>query len=171
MSSKHFVVATAATVLGAVACGWLFVGWRRTADGSREAVAEACGAITPENMQEWIRCLDVAYGEGGIESFERARMQLRDKQDTLKQDVDYDVASMVLGLGATSITKKEAELTAQLRALAKSIEERPGEAAPEWMRLRDKLYSYVSGSSFVPEAGSVPVRLSALYEKIAKGRR
>ncbi len=73
---------------------------------------------------------------------------------------------MVLDVGESPVTLKEAELTARLRNLARSIENNPGHSEQQWEAMRDALLSYSFGNS-PPKRSSVSWRLLTLYGEMA----
>jgi len=121
-----------------------------------------------KSVSEWMDELKAVCVSRGIEGFNATRNLMIAHQSELQDDPEYDTVSMVLGLGETVITKKEAELAGRLRTLARYVEEHPGRSGLVWMRLRAKLYSYSFGNGPIDE-DSVPARLAAGYEVIAKG--
>lgn len=125
---------------------------------------------TAESISDWVVELRTIYLVDGIQGFYPTKGFMIAEQSALRSDPDYDTAVMVLGLGETDVTKKEAELTAQLRTLATYIEAHPGRSRAAWMRLRVKLFSYSFGKGPI-DGDSVAVKLVALYEVIAHGNR
>lgn len=134
--------------------------------GSKEDHVEPMD-VAEFRVSEWINQLEAAYRTEGVRGFLFTRDSMRADKSALQDDLDYDTASMVLGLRETEITKKESELTAQLRSLASYIETHPGQARAQQEELEGRLFSYSFGNGPV-DYDSVPARLAALYSMIAK---
>lgn len=141
-------------------------GCRRSPDGPPESIdALERGR---NNVLAWVGDLKAAYISGGIRGFDAAKNSMIANEGVLPDDLDHDTAAMVLGLGETGTIKKEAELTVQLRSLAKYIEAHPRRARAEYEQLRDKLFSYSFGNGPI-DYESVPAKLADLYSLIANG--
>ncbi len=137
-------------------------------DDDARATKDYQAMSLPKTLHDWVEYMQKEYAEGGIERFGKVRMLLTKNRHPYVGKSHYDDMAMVFRLGATSTTEKEVELTAELRNLAISIEANPGESTKEWVKLRDKLYSYSFGNGGVdPE--SLAVRIVSLYSLIARG--
>ncbi len=122
-----------------------------------------------KSVSQWVDELKAAYISDGIRGFDAARNSMIANEKLLPDDLDHDTAAMVLGLGETGSTKKEAKLTAQLQSLAMFIETHPGRARAEQEELEGKLFSYSFGNGPI-DYDSVPAKLADLYFIIANGK-
>lgn len=133
---------------------------------SSTETSERHGSAPERSLQHWIVLLSKGYREDGIPAFRRGKKELHSVSHDLQDDPHYDVVAMVLGLSDTPVTEKEAGLATDLRRLAASIEEHPGQSAEAWQSLRDKVYSYSYGNGPV-DKDALPSSVVHLYETIA----
>ena len=166
MADRRLRVIVGLIICGAMACAACVIGCHSEDDDPKNTVATPSDRPKPSDLQGWIADLEKAFVDGGIDSFHESRKQMQENAASLRDEPGYDVAAMVLRLEGTPVTDKEADLAAQLRELAKAIEERPGQSSSEWERLRDKVHSYSFGNGPIDKA-SVPAKLVDLYGSIA----
>lgn len=129
-------------------------------------MSERHGSAPERSLQQWIVLLSKDYREGGIPAFRRGRRELQSVSRDLQDDPHYDIVAMVFGLSDTPVTEKEADLAIDLRRLAASIEEHPGQSAEAWQSLRDTVYSYSYGNGPV-DKDALPSTVVHLYKTIA----